>query len=168
MYALNSEPLQSSETAIDLAWRGIEHGRQGEWTEALYWLSLAAEQNSGEAELPPVLYAYLGHGIARYQGKMREGIRLCQRAADLDLLQPEACRLLAETHLLTDDRRSAIDAVERGLEIDAADEELLALKRQLGDRRQPVLTFLPRNHAVNRYLGRLRHRFMGPSTSEAL
>ena len=158
---------QLADGAVDLAWRGIEHGRQGEWTEALYWLSLAAEESTDDRQLPPVFYAYLGHGIARFQGKFTDGLRLCQRAADLDLLQPEACRLLAETFLLGGDRRSAIDAVERGLEIDVADQQLLALKDQLGDRRQPVLTFLPRHHVVNRYLGRLRHRLLG-STSRAV
>lgn len=165
---MSADQQRLAEGAVDLAWRGIEHGRQGEWTEALYWLSLAAEQSPTERELPPVFYAYLGHGIARFQGKTREGVKLCQRAAELDLLQPEACRLLAETFLLSDDRRSAIDAVERGLEIDAADAELLELKDQLGDRRQPVLAFLPRHHAVNRYLGRLRHRLLGSPASRAL
>ncbi|MEO1085132.1 MAG: hypothetical protein AAFY88_12905 [Acidobacteriota bacterium] len=158
----------SPESAGDLAWRGIEHGRQGEWTEALYWLSLAAESDTTEGEVPPVFYAYLGYGLARFKGNVREGVKLCQRAADLDLLQPEASRLLAETLLLGDERRAANDAIERGLEIDPEDASLLALKKDLGARRQPVLGFLPRHHAINRYLGWLRHRFLGPVTSRGL
>ncbi|MEM1178543.1 MAG: hypothetical protein AAGM22_09370 [Acidobacteriota bacterium] len=154
----------SPDSAGDLAWRGIEHGRQGEWTEALYWLTLAAESPASEDEVPPVFYAYLGYGLARFQGKMREGVKLCQRAAELDLLQPEASRLLAETLLLGDERRAANEAIERGLEIDPADASLLALKRGLGARRQPVLGFLPRHHRINRYLGRLRHRLLGPES----
>ena len=155
----------TSESAVDIAWQGIEHCRRGEWTEGLYWLSLAAERPPGEDELPPVFYAYLGYGIARFEGKLREGLRLCQQAAELEMLQGEVSRLLAESHLLFDDRRSALEAVQRGLEIDPADTDLLRLKKQLGERRSPVLGFLPRHHAVNRYLGRLRHRLLGPSAS---
>ncbi|MEM6793184.1 MAG: hypothetical protein AAF725_04345 [Acidobacteriota bacterium] len=150
---------QGAEAPHDLAWKGIEHCRRGDWTEGLYWLSLAAESPGEREDLPPLFFSFLGHGIARLEGKKREGLELCQRAAELEFHHPEVFRYLAETHLLLDDRRSAFEAVQRGLEIDSGDLELRRLHSQLGERRQPVIPFLPRRHALNRLLGRLRHRW---------
>ncbi|MEM8962663.1 MAG: hypothetical protein AAGD38_14350, partial [Acidobacteriota bacterium] len=59
------------------------------------------------------------------------------------------------------DRRAAIDIVERGLLIDAGNSELLELRRDLGERRQPMVPFLGRSNPINRMLGLLRHRLVG-------
>lgn len=146
-----------SAEATELAWRGVEHCRQGEWTLGLYWSSLAAESAPRGEGLPALFYSYLGYGIARFEGNRRQGLELCRRAVELELYQPEAYYFLAETHLLMGDRRAATDVVEQGLDIDPEHRDLQALKRQLGRRRSPVLTFLPRQHRINRILGRLRH-----------
>lgn len=144
-------------TPAELAWRGVEHCRQGEWTLGLYWLSLAAEAEPMGESLPALFYSYLGYGIARYQGRRRQGLELCRRAVALELYQPEAFYFLAETYLLLGNRRTAAEVIEQGLAIDPEHPELLDLQLQMGERRSPVLAFLPRHHQLNRWLGRLRH-----------
>ncbi len=160
------QTVDSSKTAqagaADAAWRGIELCRQGDWQEGLYWLGLAAEPGGRRDDLPGLFYAYLGYGIARYQGQQQQGIQLCQRAVETELYQPEGYYFLARTQLLAGDRRAAFDVIERGLEVDSANIELLALKDELGKRRPPVLPFLARGHALNRWLGKIRHRLLGP------
>jgi hypothetical protein len=54
--------------------------------------------------------------------------------------------------------------------IDPGHRALASDLEQLGRRQLPVLQFLPRNHPVNRWLGRLRRRFtaLGPPEGEAV
>ena len=157
--------VASGETVdpADIAWRGIELCRRGDWQEGLYWLGQAAEEGETCAELPGLLFAYLGFGIAEYQGKREQGLQLCRRAVEMEFYQPESYYFLARAHLLLNDRRSAVDVVDRGLQIDATSDDLKRLKLQLGQRKAPVFRFLPRGHFINRWLGRLRHRLLhGP------
>lgn len=149
----------------ELAWRGIELCRRGEWQDGFYWLSLAADATVETTSVPSLFFAYLGYGLARYQGEMDEAIRLCRRAVELDMYQTENYYYLASTLLLAGDRRSAVDVVDRGLQIDASDAGLKSLKAEIGERRSPVLPFLARNHVVNRSLGRIRHRLFGPRST---
>jgi hypothetical protein len=55
-------------------------------------------------------------------------------------------------------KSEAIRYLRRGLMIDPANAGLAEDLERLGRRRMPVLQFLPRNHPVNRWLGRMRHR----------
>ena len=144
----------------DMAWEGIELCRQGDWQEGLYRLTLAAEAQERDGELPALFYAYLGYGVAKYQKQKEQGLKLCRRAVEIELYQPEGYDFLARTHLLIGDRRAAHDVVERGLEVDSAHEGLLALRAELGERRQPILPFLSRRHFLNRWLGLARHRLL--------
>jgi len=152
----------SMEAPAELAWRGIELCRRDHWQEGLCRLGEAAEAAERNEELPGLFYAYLGYGIARFQGHVEEGVRLCRRAVELEFYQPESYYYLARTYLLSNDRRAAIDAIERGFQVDAGNGDLQGLKAELGQRRPPVIPALPRRHFLNRWLGRLRHRLAGP------
>lgn len=110
--------------------------------------------------MPGLLFSYLGYGMARYQGERANGLKLCNLGVRVELYQPESYLLLAQTHLILGDRRAAWDTVERGLQVDAAHEGLQKLKAELGQRRRPIFPFLPRRHALNRWLGKLRHRVL--------
>ncbi len=156
------EPQLGLGELSEVAWRGVESCRQGDWQEGMYCLSLVAEEMPPEDwhRLPSLFFAYLGYGLAKYRGQVQEGLRLCRQAVELEFYQPENYFFLAQTWLLTDDRRAAIDAIDRGLEIDATHFGLVALKKQLGLRRPPIFPFLSRQHFVNRTLGRIRHRLL--------
>ncbi len=159
MWAVNST-AEARVRPSEAAWRGIEFCRRGDWQEGLYWLSLAADVKGDTSELPSLFFAYLGYGLARYQGRMKQGLELCRRSVELEFYQPENYYFLAQTHLLTGDRRSAIEAIEGGLQVDSTHDGLSGLRDELGARLPPVLSFLPRQHPLNRTLGRLRHRLL--------
>ncbi|MEM7585689.1 MAG: hypothetical protein AAF560_20030 [Acidobacteriota bacterium] len=146
---------------VEVAWKGIELCRRDDWNEGLYWLSQAAAGDEHGHGLPALFYCYLGFGVAKYQDQVAHGLRLCKRAVDLELYQPESYYFLARTHLLDGDRRAAFKVVERGLRIDATHGDLLELKNELGERRKPLISWLPRRHPVNRLLGKARHRLLG-------
>lgn len=155
-----AEGPSSEAESVDAAWRGIGLCRRGDWQRGMYWLSKAAGSCAHSGALPAVFFAYLGFGLARYQGKHSQGLMLCRRAVELERYQGDSYLFLARTHFLIGDRRSAWSVVERGLEIDAGNTDLLGLRRELGQRRAPVLPFLARSHPLNRALGRVRHRFL--------
>lgn len=164
MHAVTTTENELRPVAAD-AWRGIELCRQGQWQEGFYLLCLTADGQEVN-DLPSEFFAYLGYGLARFQDELEEGVRMCRRAVELDSYNTNSHYLLAQTCLLAGDRRSAVEAIERGLRVDSTSERLRNLKSAIGERRRPVLSFLPRRHLLNRTLGRWRHQFFGAHKSE--
>jgi tetratricopeptide (TPR) repeat protein len=90
-----------------------------------------------------------------------KGLNLCRRAAHfighLDLINaynPDIVYNLAVAEKNLGNRRRAIDAVRRGLSINDAHLGLIDLQREMGVRREPVFSSLPRDHFLNRMAGR--------------
>jgi hypothetical protein len=138
--------------------RALALCRAGDWDGGLYHLGQLAE--GGErGSLPGLFYSYLGYGIARCQGKVKEGLKLCQHSIKVEFYESENYLNLARTCLLDQDRGGAVRAIRGGLKVDPQNLELLALYRDLGIRQDPVLTFLSRDNLVNQVLGRVRSIF---------
>jgi len=155
MWAMKQD---DSEHPAEMAWRGIALCREDDWQEGLYWLSLATESEAKTAELPGLLFSYLGYGLARYKNQPKEGLKLCRLGVEVELHQAESYYLLAQSHLFLGDRRSAVPVIEQGLQVDTGHEGLNQLKLLLGQRRRPVFPSLSRRHVLNRWLGKIRHR----------
>lgn len=141
--------------------RGLGHCRRGEWGPGLHALVEVAEHRRPRAELPSLYYSYLGRAMAVHERRVREGLRLCRHALKMEFYQPESYVNLARVCLMADRRREAWRAVDHGLAVDDDHPELLALRRELGARRPPVLRLLSRRNPINRLLGRLRYGLGG-------
>ena len=140
--------------------RGLGHCRRDEWDKGLRFLGALANSDQRSA-LPGLFYSYLGYGIARCEGRLAEGLKLCHHAVKMEFYQPENYLNLARTQLLAKDRSGAVEAIQGGLAVDPNHVELRALARELGVRRPPVVRFLSRDNPVNRLLGWLRHNLRG-------
>jgi hypothetical protein len=140
--------------------RGLDLCRGGEWDRGLAILG-ALGQSAEKSALPGLFYSYLGYGIARCERRVKEGVKLCEHSIKIEFYQPENYLNLARTQLLANDRRGAVGAIRRGLKIDPNHADLLELQREIGVRREPVLSFLSRDNPLNRFLGRLRHKVTG-------
>lgn len=149
MSSVRRETSETLERAVALC-------RQGDWKQGLSHLGRLAE-GEDRAALPGLFYSYLGYGIALVEQRVHEGVKLCRHAIKVEFYQPDNYLNLARTLLLANDRRAAVDAVQRGLKIDPHHPQLVDLGRELGVRRAPVLPFLSRNNPLNRILGSLRH-----------
>lgn len=136
--------------------RAVALCRQGDWKQGLSHLGRLTEA-AERGSLPGLFYSYLGYGIARCEQRVHEGVKLCRHAIKVEFYQPDNYLNLARTLLLANDRRGAVDAVQRGLKVDANHPELVELGRELGIRRPPVLSFLSRKNPLNIFLGSLRH-----------
>src|SRR5436305_10163051 len=140
--------------------RAIDECRKGNWDQGLPYLGLLAD-SADRSSLPGLFYSYLGYGIALREQRVDEGLKLCKHAIKIEFFQAENYWNLARLHLLQKDRKNAVRAVRDGLKVDPNSAELLALQKELGMRKLPVLSFLSRDHPLNRILGSLRHKFTG-------
>jgi len=140
------------------ALKGIEACKKGQWKEGLAVLGKVAEADRQGAELNGQFYSYLGYGIARYERRVKEGLALCQHSIKLQFYEPENYLNLARVHLLARNRRKAVEALNRALKLNASNPGAIALAREIGWRRRPVIPFLPRSNFLNRLLGRLSYR----------
>ncbi len=136
---------------------GLEHCRAEVWEAGVSYLLRGLERLAKGIKVPSLIYSYLGYGLAVARGQVHEGLELCQRALQQEFFEPENYLNLARLYILAENRRKAIDTLNKGLEIDPEHSGLLMLRLELGKRRSPVLPFLSRHHPLNRLLGRIRH-----------
>jgi len=141
----------------DLLDLGVDLCRGGRWDDGIDLLGRLREPDFRSFTPTGRHLSYLGHGLAR-QGKTAEGIRLCRLAVDRPDARAESYLNLTRTLLLAGRRGAAWWSLARGLSADPAHPELLALRREMGERRPPVIPFLSRQNLLNRLLGYLRYR----------
>jgi hypothetical protein len=137
---------------------GIRACRDGRWRDGLNLLTPLAQQEERHGRLPGLFYSYLGHAIARCEGRKAVGMELCRHAVSIEPFRPENHLNLGYVNLLVGNRRGAVRALRRGLALDPDHSGLLELQRTLGVRRRPVLPFLSRSHPLNVTLGKVSAR----------
>jgi len=107
--------------------------------------------------------SYYGLALARSHGATPEAVQACELAARRDFFNPDLLLNLGRVYLMAGKTTRALAALERGL-ILAPRHAAIRAELQRNDRRQPPpLSFVPRNHPVNHWLGRLRASFRVPS-----
>lgn len=147
------------EKAGELLRSGISHLKKGDTLEALAYV----EKSFGFHETPRTR-SYLGLLIVRERGKLREGLAMCREALDEEPENPEFHLNLGRALYLAGNKAEAIATVRKGL-LCGKNDDAVAWLSQVGIRRRPVFSFLPRNHWINKYAGILMSRlgFKQPS-----
>ncbi len=102
--------------------------------------------------------SYLGLAVGLAQRRWAEAESLCMEALRIKRNLPQLYLNLAELYENFGRLGEAIDILREGLRFTGRDSRLVAALRSHGVRRSPVLPFLGRKNAVNRYLGRLRSK----------
>ncbi len=106
----------------------------------------------------PVYLSYLGLLVGRTEKRWRAAEQLCRQALRLRHNQAQFYLNLAEVYGSEGRKEDAVEVLTSGLQYTKRDVRLTRALGKLGLRRAPVLTFLGRKSAVNRRLGKLRHR----------
>ncbi|MGV8039376.1 MAG: hypothetical protein AB2L07_04645 [Thermoanaerobaculaceae bacterium] len=153
-----------SEDPAEMSRLGIAAARRQDFERGYILLREAYDryQRIGDAKhMAPVL-SYYGLCLAMFRSRYREGAQFCQAAIDREFFRAEYYYNLAQVWVVGRSRRRAIEAIQRGLSVEPSHAALRELEEELGRRRQPVFRFLSRDNALNRSLGRLRHRVLGP------
>lgn len=139
----------------ELARRGRQALKSQLYREANHFLSEYCDrQMKQEKEIPATVLANYALAVG-YCGQPREGIEICFRALSQERRNPEVYLSLARLYLLTQERKKAVEAVDRGLGISPNHRGLRQLREGMGVRHSPPLPFLPRNSTINVRLGKL-------------
>jgi len=150
-------PLPPSE----VAWRnGIMTLERRSYKDsiALFQQALDLERQEG-AKNPKMKYvSYLGLALTLSQGKSEEGQKLCEQAVKREFFDPDLYCNLGIVYLRNRLKAQAFEAFQKGLNLKAGHSRILEELEKYDRRGEPILSFLPRGHYVNRLLGRLRFR----------
>jgi tetratricopeptide (TPR) repeat protein len=142
--------MQRSVTAEESYRRGRDLLERGEAQPALENFRTAHQVDRAN----PRYRSFYGLGLALVERRFDRALELCRSAAKEEFFNPELYHNLARVHLAFGFKAEAIRYLRRGLMIDPGNAAMLAELNELGLRRRPVLSFLPRRHPVNRLLGR--------------
>jgi Flp pilus assembly protein TadD len=137
--------------------QGINLLRDGHSNEALEYLRRAAELKQQE----PYYLSFLGVCVARAQRKWAAAANLCEMALTLRRDEVQLYLNLAEVYVSAGRRDDAVEILDRALRYCRADTRIRQVRGRLGRRSSPVLSFLEREHFLNRSLGKIRHRVLG-------
>ncbi|MBU5636339.1 tetratricopeptide repeat protein [Geomonas sp. Red69] len=140
------EPVPQ-EDAEKLLSRALAAFSSGEYQAALAQLERALKLQDN-----PLLHSYLGLCIAKERGQVKKGRELCLASLDLEPENPAHYLNLARVHQAAGDKLLAIDVLRKGMSVGGSD-EIKALLATLGTRKPPPLSFLSRDHILNKWLG---------------
>ncbi|MCB1197833.1 MAG: hypothetical protein KDK51_05625 [Deltaproteobacteria bacterium] len=107
----------------------------------------------------PKINSWLGYTYGTYLDKVALGLKHCKMATDTG--EPDALfyRNLGKLYLLQKNKRSAIGAFAKGLQIEKTNSAILKEWSVLGFRRKPFFNFLPRDNFLNKTIGKITWKF---------
>jgi predicted Zn-dependent protease len=132
--------------------RALDALAAGETPSALALLERALKQNDNRS-----WHSYLGYCIAKERGQVKKGSDLCVASLELEPENPVHYLNLAKVHLVAGHKPEAIGVLRKGMAL-GGNQEILALLGEIGTRKAPVISFLPRDNPFNRVLGLLLDR----------
>lgn len=132
---------------------GLSCYRQKKLPEAKRLFMRASEYKQDE----PRFSSYYGLLLALVDRNMKYAVQLCQAAvkpgAGSDLLYN-----LGRVYQMQGQREKALKAFQRGLTIDGGNMDIHRELENMGTRRKPVFSFLPRGNFINRFAGKIRNK----------
>ncbi|MBI5695109.1 MAG: tetratricopeptide repeat protein [Nitrospirae bacterium] len=106
----------------------------------------------------PRFKSYFGLALAVSENRVKEALRICESTVEKEFFRSELYLNLGRVYLMAGNRRKAHQAFRKGLALDRDSNELKFELDRMGVRKQPVLPFLDRRHALNKLAGKLLHR----------
>jgi|SRR5579863_4362571 len=138
---------------------GLIYVREQAWAKALGSLDQAEQRFTAEKQkVPAALDSFLGLSLAMIGQRLEEALSRCEKAVDEASYQPDYYFNLARVYLALEDKTSAIQALRMGLQLDERHPWITREMKSLGIRNTPVINALPRNHFLNRHLGKIKSR----------
>ena len=153
MVMTSSDGALEELSAHELLETGCSIYEGGDPDQALVYLRDAYCRDSRGARVR----SYYGLCLGLSERRFEESGELCQSAARQEFFNPEHYLNLARLYLGFGFKAEGVRFLRRGLMIDPGHAAIHGILNDLGGRVSPVLGFLPRRHAINRWLGVARH-----------
>lgn len=98
------------------------------------------------------------YGLLRVLNGHENGLLLCRDAASNEVTDGTVFLNLTCAELHSGNRKRAVVAIHHGVKIDADNQQVNRACARLDCRKKSCISFLPRNHKLNRLFGRLCRR----------
>jgi hypothetical protein len=153
--AANGGERGASPEALATFEEGLRRYREGDAVGAHALFERSHRRAPSEARI----MSWYGLTLVLVEKNSNLGVLYCDQA--LRTSGPEVELLLnqARAHLALGQRERAVRAIQRGLAMAPDDPSLKLAQSSMGWRRRPVFPCLRRANPLNRWLGRMRHRF---------
>jgi tetratricopeptide (TPR) repeat protein len=143
---------RSEEEGGKLFSRALDALADGETPSALALLERALKVSDNRC-----WYSYLGYCIAKERGQVKKGIDLCNDSLELEPENSAHFLNLAKVHLVAKQKPEALRVLRQAMSF-GGDDGIIALLNEIGTRKPPVFSFLPRGNFLNKMLGMLLER----------
>lgn len=144
--------LQSNDQAENAFDRARESLADEDAVAALAYFEKALKLNDN-----PAWYSYLGYCVAKERGQVKKGIDLCLLSLEREQENPVHYLNLGMVHLVAGDKSEALRLFREGL-AKGDNEEIRRRLSEIGTRKPPVISSLPRSNLLNKTLGYLLTR----------
>jgi tetratricopeptide (TPR) repeat protein len=111
----------------------------------------------------PFFLSYVGMLCAVVEKRYVAGEKLCREALEIKCNHAQLYLNLAEVYRQAGRHGDAMKTLQKGFVSTGHDLRIRMALEKIGGRRSPILSNLGRGHLLNRILGRLRHRMIGPA-----
>lgn len=128
--------------------KGLALSRRGALSEAALVFRSLVDDGTDD----PLHLSYCGLLTAIVHGRKAEGLRLCERALQFGSYEPEVIMNAARLYEALGCPLKAVEALRRGLRQKPGHKGMLQQIDKLSPRRQPPLSFVERNHPLNKQL----------------
>jgi len=118
------------------------------------YLALSCFEQAACLARTPLNCSYLAFCLAKVRSQYPESICLCKEALRMDPDNAIHYLHLGRIHLMAGQRAKALGVLRRGLQC-GDNGAILREITLIGERKNPVVSSLARNHPVNKYLGLL-------------
>ena len=126
---------------------------------ALFQEAIELERTEGSKSPRMKYVSFLGLAHTLTGGRSEEGLKLCLKAVRRDFFDPDLYCNLGIVHLRTRQKAAAFEAFQKGLNLSPRNKRIRDELERYERRCDPVFTFLPRVHLINRMFGAVRHFF---------
>jgi tetratricopeptide (TPR) repeat protein len=100
--------------------------------------------------------SFYGVCVAAVHRHYAEAAKYCNISLKSQFMDPDHHTNLGLVYLERNDRRSAVQHLHAGLRIQPKNARIHQILDEIGRRKRPVLSFLPRDNPINVWLGRWR------------
>ena len=140
--------------AQDVFLQGLDYLHRNRIPEAANAFRRAFKMDSEN----PRHLSYYGLILALGDENVQDAINFCRGAIVRAAYEPEFYVNLSKVYTKAGQRKKALEALVEGMNFDKSNSLLRMEMKRLGVRRRPAISFLSRDHVVNRSLGLLTYQ----------
>ena len=159
---MTTTAAKPADTIAQILARGIDLTARGHYGAALP-IFVTVYKHIAPEKYPQGLSSY-GLCLARVERKNKLGAELCERAMVLQPGDMSHRANLVRLYAAANQRRKAVDVLEKGLRRARYDPKLLLVRDEIGYRQSPSLRFVRGTHPLNKLYSRCAKLMVEPLT----